>query len=84
MSNDNHAPDIDLLGDDSQDPADAFLLRDGEVEEDTNDEHDPSLSDAEADADALASCGWGTDESYGCYGGDGDWYAGRNLSDSLK
>jgi hypothetical protein len=26
----------------------------------------------------------GTDEDYGCYGGDGDWYAGRNLSDSLK
>jgi hypothetical protein len=72
MSNDNHAPDIDLLGDDSQDPADAFLLRDGEVEEDTNDEHDPFLSDAEADADALASCGMGTDEDYGCYGGDGD------------
>lgn len=24
-------------------------------------------SDAEADADALASCGWGTDEDYGSY-----------------
>ena len=24
-------------------------------------------SDAEADADALASAGWGTDEDYGCY-----------------
>ena len=27
-------------------------------------------SDAEADGDALASCGWGTDEDYGYYGGD--------------
>lgn len=31
-------------------------------------EHDPFLSDAEADADVLASAGWGTDEDYGCYG----------------
>ena len=28
-------------------------------------EVDPFLSDAEADADALASAGWGTDEDYG-------------------
>lgn len=28
-------------------------------------EDDPFLSDAEADADALASAGWGTDEDYG-------------------
>jgi hypothetical protein len=26
------------------------------------------MSDAEADADALASAGWGTDEDYGHYG----------------
>ena len=26
------------------------------------------MSDAEADADALASAGWGTDEDYGYYG----------------
>jgi len=26
--------------------------------------------DAEADADALASAGWGTDEDYGYYGGN--------------
>jgi hypothetical protein len=25
-----------------------------------------------ADAEALASAGWGTDEDYGCYGGD-EW-----------
>lgn len=35
-------------------------------------EQDPFLSDAEADADALASAGWGTDEDYGSFGGD-DW-----------
>lgn len=27
-------------------------------------------TDAEADADALASAGWGTDEDYGCFGED--------------
>ncbi len=61
-----------VLGDDSQDPADHFLLRDGEVEEETNDEHDQFLTDAEADGDALASAGLGTDEDYGYYGGGGD------------
>lgn len=35
-------------------------------------EDDPFLSDCEADADALASAGWGTDEDYGGYDG-GDW-----------
>jgi hypothetical protein len=30
-----------------------------------DDEHDQFNSDAEADADALASMGWGTDEDYG-------------------
>lgn len=30
-------------------------------------EHDQFLTDAEADADALASAGWGTDEDYGYY-----------------
>lgn len=86
----NSLNDDAMLGDDSQDPADHFLLRDGEVEEDTNDDIDPrdcvmseaeSLgfpredqfnSDAEADADVLASAGLGTDEDYGCYGGGGE------------
>ena len=27
-------------------------------------------TDAEADADALASAGWGTDEDYGCFSED--------------
>jgi hypothetical protein len=30
-----------------------------------NEEHDPFRTDAEADADALASAGHGTDEDYG-------------------
>jgi hypothetical protein len=35
------------------------------------------MSDAEADADTLASAGWGTDEDYGFFGDesfdDGGW-----------
>lgn len=38
---------------------------------------DGFVTDLEADADALASMGWGTDEDYGYYGEDdcyeGDW-----------
>ncbi len=44
---------------------------DAEIEplaEDYND--DDGMTDAEADADALASAGWGTDEDYGYFGGD--------------
>jgi hypothetical protein len=37
--------------------------------EQQDDEYDPFLTDAEADADALASVGWGTDEDYGAYDG---------------
>lgn len=33
-----------------------------------DDEHDQFRDDVEADADALASAGWGTDEDYGYYG----------------
>lgn len=32
-----------------------------------DDEHDPFNSDAEADADVLASAGYGTDEDYGFF-----------------
>ena len=39
-----------------------------EVEEDPS-EPDQFMSDAEADADALASAGFGTNEDYGCHGG---------------
>lgn len=35
-----------------------------------NDSTDDNMSDMEADADALASAGWGTDEDYGYFGDD--------------
>lgn len=31
---------------------------------------EPYMDAVEADADALASAGWGTDEDYGYYGGE--------------
>jgi hypothetical protein len=42
--------------------------------EDDDNEQDQFLTDAEADGDALASCGFGTDEDY-CHETDcgGDW-----------
>ena len=55
------------------------VLRDGEDEpvwspEDAEPREDSFRDDAEADADALASAGFGTDEDYGCYdSGDEDW-----------
>jgi hypothetical protein len=39
-------------------------------DEDYEDEHDQFRDDVEADADALSSAGWGTDEDYGYYGDD--------------
>ena len=42
--------------------------------EDCYEEPDDGMTDVEADADALASAGWGTDEDYGFYGDDcGEW-----------
>jgi hypothetical protein len=35
-----------------------------------DDEVGDGMTDAEADADTLASAGWGTDEDYGYFGGD--------------
>ena len=35
-------------------------------------EQDQFMSDTEADADALASAGWGCDEDYGLYESDMD------------
>lgn len=81
MSNLPSIPNIITVGDENQDPADSWLLPDDamaglpddDMPCDDDKEHDPFLSDAEADADALASCGMGTDEDYGCYGGgEGD------------
>jgi hypothetical protein len=34
------------------------------------DDSDYDMTDVEADADTLASAGWGTDEDYGYYGGE--------------
>ncbi len=63
---------------------DVMHERDGEVElvwsfeesgsSDADESWDGFNSDAEADGDALASAGFGTDEDYGCYD-SGDDYA---------
>jgi len=63
---------------------DVMRERDGEVElvwsfeesgsSDADEPWDGFNSDAEADGDALASAGFGTDEDYGCYD-SGDDYA---------
>ena len=37
---------------------------------DDYDMDDWDMTDVEADADTLASAGWGTDEDYGYYGGE--------------
>lgn len=47
------------------DPVDEELCLDCEYPDEG---YDPFLTDAEADGDALASIGWGTDEDYGYYG----------------
>jgi hypothetical protein len=52
--------DIPCMGDD---PSDDSLEPEDECRE------DQFNSDAEADADVLASAGWGTDEDYRCFGG---------------
>ena len=66
----------DKIGRSNQDPRDDFEEYDDfdfeiftiECEE----EYDDDMTDVEADADTLASAGYGTDEDYGCYGGD-EW-----------
>ena len=35
-----------------------------------DDDAEPYEDSVWADSDALASAGWGTDEDYGCFGGD--------------
>jgi len=59
--------------------SDVLRDRDGETEkvwsfEDSEPREDNFRDDAEADADALASAGFGTDEDYGCFD-SGDDYA---------
>lgn len=44
-----------------------------QMEEEGGDRDEPEdqfRDDVEADADVLASAGWGMDEDYGCYGDD--------------
>ena len=48
------------------------LEMDDDEEIDPADDFDYEYDDSWMDADALASAGWGTDEDYGCYGGD-EW-----------
>jgi hypothetical protein len=43
---------------------------DAEEDEDADPAGPDDLSD---DAEVLASAGMGTDEDYGCFGGDGEW-----------
>ena len=43
---------------------------DAEREMDYRDEPEDNMTDVEADADTLASAGYGTDEDYGYFGGN--------------
>lgn len=59
---DANQPDV------SDEDADAFMRYEGEEFDRGWDEaKEDGFTDAEADADALASAGWGTDEDYGCF-----------------
>ena len=44
------------------------------IEENVDDDYDDSMDGDHASG--LASAGWGTDEDYGDYGDDDDFYAG--------
>lgn len=47
---------------------------DPENEDDLVEFYEPEDCPLDGDAEsALASCGWGTDEDYGGYGGDDEW-----------
>jgi hypothetical protein len=60
------------LGEESQREREDLAEIEADLAEVEAEEHDPFLTDAEADADALASAGWGTDEDYGCFDGGCD------------
>ena len=55
---------------DYEEQQEAFEALEAEREREAAEVLEPEdfMSDAEADADALASAGWGTDEDYGYYG----------------
>ena len=52
--------------------AERFYNDDVEDEDYEDEDYEDSWSDVDADADTLASAGWGTDEDYG-YEGDDSW-----------
>ena len=58
----------DGIGDDMSEYDGEDCLYDGF---DNDEPRDQFRDDVEADADVLASAGWGTDEDYGFYGDDG-------------
>ena len=47
------------------------IVRIEQIEYDEN--YEDTWTDVEADADTLASAGWGTDEDYGYFGDDMGW-----------
>ena len=49
------------------------LHTDGEDADGDVEPYEDGYTDVEADADTLASAGWGTDEDYGCFGGGEDY-----------
>jgi hypothetical protein len=70
---DSNGEEVDLTPEIIRD-AEGVLWDEVEAEVDEWDEdREPCEPDNWADGDALASAGFGTDEDYGGYGGDGDW-----------
>lgn len=53
--------------------ANEFFPEEDDGYDDYSEPSDGFRDDVEADADVLASAGYGTDEDYGCFGGDGDY-----------
>lgn len=62
--------DIYRNGDETEGAVASTYAYDSEVEGTPSEREDHFRDDVEADADALASAGYGTDEDYGHYGGD--------------
>lgn len=65
----NAAPESEFDDFDIGPQSDEFVPDEFE-DEDFIDDEPPGMTDVEADADTLASAGWGTDEDYGYYGDD--------------
>lgn len=68
MENDTNV-DCECNADKACDPCiDGGLYKGVPVHSNDNYPEDDNMTDAEADADTLRSCGWGTDEDYGYFG----------------